>query len=82
MIAKMSDGENIQKKQLEVSGSGTGGRKRTAIGADNGGAGEGAWLARQARRPNIYLAHNEYSLGQCAAEIFRLEMLGTKTIRL
>lgn len=37
----MSDGDDIPKKQLEVSGSGTGGRKRTAIGADDGGAGEG-----------------------------------------
>lgn len=37
----MSDGDDIPKKQLEVSGAGTGGRKRTAIGADDGGAGKG-----------------------------------------
>lgn len=37
----MSDTDNIPKKQLEVSGSGTGGRKRTAVGAGEGGEGDG-----------------------------------------
>lgn len=37
----MSDTDDTPKKQLEVSGSGTGGRKRTAVGADDGGSGEG-----------------------------------------
>ena len=37
----MSNSDDTPKKQLEVSGSGTGGRKRTAVGADDGGEAEG-----------------------------------------
>lgn len=40
-MSAMSETDDAPKKQLEVSGSGTGGRKRTAVGADDGGSGEG-----------------------------------------
>lgn len=36
----MSDIDDTPKKQLEVAGSGTGGRKRTAVGAGDGGDGD------------------------------------------
>lgn len=37
----MSNIDDTPKKQLELSGSGTGGKKRTAIGAGEGGEGDG-----------------------------------------
>ncbi len=39
-MSDQSNSDDTPKKQLEVSGSGTGGRKRTAVGAGDGGEGD------------------------------------------